>query len=412
MVTVPLRLRGAMSATQVTGYVVPDAVLPNGIDILVGKPAIKSMGIKPDSRNMRMELSEVKTAAGIPLGVNTVPLEKQLSILDAPTLRILDIYGGGSFSYQTLRDMGYAIELYDAIEKDGQARVTARCHSDEYVTHLEPHDLMKLNKKLGDTYTDIIATLECAPWSRASGKVVPKGFNDVRANLFEKAAAIISDQRGRNPQLNVLFENTENHPGLPDDAARQERLLKGKFTVSNASDLGGMYSRPRRIHSNMADATQLVTRKPAPSEYALESGWVPVMHPMFCLLSKVDTWNPQSCVASNSLKQVLQGRLTMAQCSENAKHMRTINGNERDCYMGHVPGVTQYKVDEDGNVTEVRDRYRHALLGKGLHEQHGWPYFYHRNHQPLRLAKSMLSQVSTASPEQLELFPSSFSDHE
>ena len=122
----------------------------------------------------------------------------------------------------------------------------------------------------------------------------------------------------------------------------------------------------------MADATQLVVRKPAPSEYALESGWVPVTHPMFCLLSKVDTWNPQSCVNSNSLKQVLQGKLTMDQCNESTKHMRTINGNERGCYMGHVPGVTQYTVDEDGNVTEVSDRYRHELLGKGLHEQHAW----------------------------------------
>ena len=171
-----------------------------------------------------------------------MPLEKQLDILDAPALRVLDICGGGSFSYQTLRDMGYDIELYDAIEKDGQARAIARCHSEGGVTHLSPHNLMKLNTKLGDTYTDIIATPECAPWSRASGKVVPKGFGDARAELFEKAAAIIADQRARNPQLNVLFENTEIHPGLPDDAAKQECLLKGKFTVSNASDLGGMSS--------------------------------------------------------------------------------------------------------------------------------------------------------------------------
>ena len=98
----------------------------------------------------------------------------------------------------------------------------------------------------------------------------------------------------------------------------------------------------------------------------------------------------------------------MAQVNGNVRHKRTVNGNERDCYMGHVPGVTQYKIDEDGNVTEVSDRYRHELLGKGLHEHHVLSYFYHRNNQPLRLAKSMLSQVSTASPEQLALFMSSF----
>ena len=63
----------------------PDAVLPDGTDVLVGKPAIKSMGIKLDSWNMRMECSEVRTEAGIPLVVNTMPLEKQLDILDAPS---------------------------------------------------------------------------------------------------------------------------------------------------------------------------------------------------------------------------------------------------------------------------------------------------------------------------------------
>ena len=106
MVTVPLRLRGAMDATWITGYVVPDAVIPDGIDVLVGKPAIKEMGVKPDSRNMRMEFAEVLTESGIPLILNTMPLEKQLDIMSAPPLRVLDICGGGSFSYQTLSRCG------------------------------------------------------------------------------------------------------------------------------------------------------------------------------------------------------------------------------------------------------------------------------------------------------------------
>ena len=59
----------------------------------------------------------------------------------------------------------------------------------------------------------------------------------------------------------------------------------------------------------------------------------------------------------------------MEQCRAK-KHMRPINGNERDSHMGHVPGVTQYQLDDDGNVTEVSEAYRHELLGKGLHEQH------------------------------------------
>lgn len=97
-------------------------------------------------------------------------------------------------------------------------------HSEGAIEHLcagAVHDLMKISTVLGEVYTDIIATPECAPWSRASGKIVPKGFDDPRARLFEKAAAIIADQRKRNPQPNVIFENTEIHPGLKGDAARQ-----------------------------------------------------------------------------------------------------------------------------------------------------------------------------------------------
>ena len=97
----------------------------------------------------------------------------------------------------------------------------------------------------------------------------------------------------------------------------------------------------------------------------------------------------------------------MEQCKE-MQQVRNINGDERDSYMGHVPGVTAYQMDEDGVITEVSDRYRHELLGKGIHEQHVWAYFYHRNNQPMRLARSMMSQVSTGTPDQLELFLSSF----
>ena len=99
---------------------------------------------------------------------------------------------------------------------------------------------MKLSSVLRDTYTDVIATPECAPWS--GGSHAPKGFKDKRARLLEKAADIIQDQRNRNPGLNVLFENTLIHESLVGDAEQQETLVGGKFEASNACDLGGMSS--------------------------------------------------------------------------------------------------------------------------------------------------------------------------
>ena len=81
--------------------------------------------------------------------------------------------------------MGYDIQLYDDIEKDPMARGIARWHSKNGVTHLAPHDLMKLSSVLNATYTDVIATPECAPWSGASH--APNGFKGKRARLFRKA---------------------------------------------------------------------------------------------------------------------------------------------------------------------------------------------------------------------------------
>ena len=98
MVSIPLKLRCAMDTVHMTGYIVPDNALPDGVDVLVGKPIIKSMGIKPDSRNMRLELTEVRSSKGIPTVINTMPLEKQLDIFDSEPLRILDICGGGDIS--------------------------------------------------------------------------------------------------------------------------------------------------------------------------------------------------------------------------------------------------------------------------------------------------------------------------
>ena len=117
-------------------------------------------------------------------------------------------------------------------------------------------------------------------------------FNDPRARLFEKACSLIQDQQARNPALNILFENVDIHPALSkSDGPKQlqEALLGHTFHVVNAKDLGNMSSRPRRLASNMATPQQLTLRKPPPPSFALEDHSL-VVHPMYCLVSKNDTW--------------------------------------------------------------------------------------------------------------------------
>ena len=152
---------------------------------MVGKPLMKSL-CKPDTVNMRLEVGELNIV------VHTRPLSKQLDILAAKPLRFLELCGGASFSYKTLTNMGYEFELYHSIEYDYKACAVARAHSNGFVQHPQPQDLLAHPTRMKVTYTDILATTECGPWSRASGPVPPRGFNGPRAKLFLKACDIIN----------------------------------------------------------------------------------------------------------------------------------------------------------------------------------------------------------------------------
>ena len=161
-----------------------------------------------------------------------MPISKQVSIFGAQPLRFLEIYGGASFSYHTLRNLGFDFDIYHSIEKDKMACAIARAHSHGAVQHPQPQDLLLQPDALPIAYTAILITAECCPWSRASGPVPPGGFNDPRAELFVKACRIIADQTARNPRVNILFENVDIHPALAKtDGPEQERLLSEQFHV-------------------------------------------------------------------------------------------------------------------------------------------------------------------------------------
>ena len=90
--------------------------------------------------------------------------------------------------------------------------------------------------------------------------------------------------------------------------------------------------------------------------------------------------------------------------------MRMIDSDERDAYMGHKPGISAQHMAEDGTctVSDVSESYRRELMGGKLHEAHVWAYFNQRSNKPVLVAKTMLTQVHMATPEQFKLFLSSF----
>ena len=205
----------------VTAYVVPRAVLPQGMDLLLGLPFLKQFGAKPDSRNTRLEITDLS------LVINLLPLQNLLTNLHLPPQRVLDLCSGISPAYHTMRDLGYDYSEYHASESDDVMRKVADYSSQGIIEHLW-HDMLAMPDELPLVYDVIIATPECGPWSVASGPKPPKGFDEPtqRPQLFKKACTIINDQLRRNPALFYILENVLIHPKLlPDQANLQETYL-------------------------------------------------------------------------------------------------------------------------------------------------------------------------------------------
>ena len=159
-----LHLRSGTPAVAVWCYIISGAAIPTGVDILLGKPFLRHLAIKPDPANQRLEIGGDHNMI-----INTMPVSKQVSIFGSAPLRFLEICGGASFSFHTLTNLGYDFVLYHSIEIDPMARGVAKAHSDNQVQHPHPHDLLLCSDLLTTTYTDVLVTNECGPWSRASG---------------------------------------------------------------------------------------------------------------------------------------------------------------------------------------------------------------------------------------------------
>ena len=169
-VKVPILLRSGSKPVHIWSYSINDAALPEKVDLLLGKPFLKKLKVRTDTANMRLEILAMN------MTVDTMPITEQIDIISASPLRFLEICGGASLSYHTLRNLGYDFELFHSIEIDKKARDIAKAHSAGAVSHMAPHDLYLMPGVLLTTYTDILVTTECGPWSSASGPAPPEGF--------------------------------------------------------------------------------------------------------------------------------------------------------------------------------------------------------------------------------------------
>ena len=349
-----LRLRSSADPVGVVLAIVPDGTLPDGVDTLLGLREQRLLDAQCQPAHNKVVLGSM----GIEL--HTRKLSELLDTFEEEQLRFLSICSGGCFEYHTLRDLGHEFALFHAIEWDETARDVARAHSDGFVLFLEPHDLYKMDVHLPRVYTDINATPECAPWTRLldGTPAGPQGFKDPRAALFMICCAIIRDQQQRNPHLNYLFENVVISRRLPDDAARQNAALGGSFEETDAADLGSGSHRPRRIASNMGSAADLQRKVPTAAELVYgDPSHAPVKHPMYCIVSKIDTRNKQEYVDNST-----------------GQH-RACTAEHREVYMGHKRGISSQGRRLDDTVYPISEGYRRELMGKGLNMAHVRSYY-------------------------------------
>ena len=150
----------------------------------------------------------------------------------SPPLRVLELCAGLSGSHGVIRDMGYAINFWHAVESDEKTRKVAEamimsrgkvkhvCHNTE-------------DMEIESIYDVALAGPPCQPWSRANPEAAE--FDDDRAEVFIRCAGLINKAREVNKDLRFMCENVV----MPDrlkregDAAEQEYMMRHGFEEMN-----------------------------------------------------------------------------------------------------------------------------------------------------------------------------------
>ena len=263
LVMVPMRLRYCGEEIRVAMRVTADAMMPRDVDLLFGTTVQETLGIEVDARNERAKVWE--------LGL-CINLEEAWVITErmrSRGLRALDLCAGSSSSYATLRDLGWNIEMWHAVESSDTARAVAEENFRGKVLHVATDVAdFSADGEEAPQYDVILAGPPCQPWSRANRKAM--GFADDRATAFIHCCRIIHEAKLRNPRAQFMLENVEVQSTLKADEQLQEEMLQCEFGVINAKELGAGQSRPRRVASNIAHVDQLRRKQPVDPNLFLE----------------------------------------------------------------------------------------------------------------------------------------------
>ena len=162
-----------------------------------------------------------------------------------------------SGSYAVMRDMGYRIAAWHAVEPDPTTRVVVDYMYDGAVKHVG--DEVK-GFNVTEQYDVVMAGPPCQPWSRSNPDAL--GFDDNRADVFIQCEEKIQDVLRMNPAAKYMMENVVMSDEMKRSGGEemQETYMAGRFDVINVKDYGAAQSRPRRVCQNIMDRGNLKRR--------------------------------------------------------------------------------------------------------------------------------------------------------
>ena len=154
--------------------------MPTGVGVVCGTGTQDLEGSKFDIVNKRLE----PWTQG--LAIVMEPAWKLRCRIHSRPLRVLGLCAGVSGSCAVIRDMGYRVTTWHAVESDNKTRMVVDYMYAGAVRHVRD-DVGKFN--VTQEYDVVMVGPPCQPWSKANPEAL--GFDDERADVFIQCAGII-----------------------------------------------------------------------------------------------------------------------------------------------------------------------------------------------------------------------------
>ena len=293
-VMVPIRIQWDSPATWVEAHIHD---LPPGLDLVIGVKDLDKFDTKFDRKNWRVAMTNL----GLVIPLQTI--DEANARLSLRPIKVFSACSGGSFAYSSMRNLGFQISTWTAVEIDPVTRKLARSIvPSDALRHVSPTDIKQLATSahpfLAEHYDVYLDTCPCKPWSSLRYK--PAGFNDARADAMVASMNILALLRKTNPNISVIAENVVPHKDLQADVATMEQGWGVEAREVNAKSWGSSSSRPRNIFTNIVDCAAIPTTEPAPYSWILDSDHY-IRTPWFpCIVASEKTRTPPTKTDKNT----------------------------------------------------------------------------------------------------------------